>query len=329
MKTTKIITFIICSLTLKALACSDIYSKNSDGELIISNQTYPNILKNDSNLNTSLTQFMGVNALEYSNTNGRNAYFTFSNESPELIDCIYNNSREVNNGFLNRNAICGLNIGINTAIDNYSNIINNISNKEVNFKLNRNIDNEITDKLDIKLNIYKNSDTSITINYNTLNDYIDASPYITISNSGTTILKSSNYFVEYMKIKEDYKIKNITYYNEDGKYVRHSINNTIFSCSLSNNKNLTVIRVHNKNHYIYKNNEHVELKYPHSNESPLSFDNENNIIYFNKGDYAYSITKGKANQYTLSVKNNDKIIFNKSCKNILTPFPSNINEYFN
>ena len=104
---------------------------------------------------------------------------------------------------------------------------------------------------------------------------------------------------------------------------------TLFSCVLSNKKNIMILNNANKNHYIYENKTNVELTYPNKNEHPISFDNKNNIIHFNRGDYEYSITKKKENDYTLSVKNNDKIIFNKSCKNILTPFPSNINEYFN
>ncbi len=151
---------------------------------------------------------------------------------------------------------------------------------------------------------------------------------------------------KYLKLNDDSNLSGFIGYTSDSTNQKYDYNNiksvktylqdklnsgkiNLFSCILHNKKTVIINHQNNKNNYIYKNNDNVELKYPHSNESPISFDNENNIIYFNRGNYTYSITKGKANDYALSIKNNDKIIFNKSCKNILTTFPSNINEYFN
>ncbi|MUJ39061.1 hypothetical protein [Aliivibrio fischeri] len=329
MKITKIIFLIIFSIALKAFAFDKTHYKNNDGELVILGEIYPNVLKKNSSLNISLTQFMDKYALEYTNINGRNVYFTFNKKDPEIIDCIYNNSREINNGFLNRNAICGLNLEINTAINNYSNIINEVSKKEINFNLNRDINNELIDTNNITLNVYKNNNITININYSTLDNYIDAIPYITIKKGNNKVLESKNYFIEYIKTDRDYVINNVIY-NNNMKYEIYSIaNNIIFSCVLDNNKKVTIKNKNNQNQYIYKNNNSIELQYPLSNEKPISFDNGKDTISFSRGGYVYYITKKKINDYKLSVKNDNKIIFNKICKNILTPFPSNINEYFN
>ncbi|TGA68324.1 hypothetical protein VFES401_15715 [Aliivibrio fischeri] len=128
---------------------------------------------------------------------------------------------------------------------------------------------------------------------------------------------------------QEYDYNNI---EEIKKYLQKKLHygeNDLFSCILNNNKKVTLKNKNNQNYYVYRNNNNIELQYPLSNEKPISFDNGKDTISFSRGGYIYYITKKKINDYNLSVKNDNKIIFNKPCKNIITPFPSNINEYFN
>jgi len=127
---------------------------------------------------------------------------------------------------------------------------------------------------------------------------------------------------------EEFKYKTI---DSIKKYLTSKLNlssTRLFSCSLSNNKTVNLIQKNEKVYYTYGTKDNIELAYPTLNESSIKWNTENKIASFNRFAFKYSITQEKENNYSLSVKNNNKIIFYKSCVQVSTPFPSNISEYF-
>ena len=319
---------ILLFLSINTFASQETYLENNNGELVILGKIYSDIL----NSSTYLSEFMGEIALEYENTNSRHTYFTFDSKNKDRIDCIYNESRNSFNGFSNRNAVCGLNITIESAIDNHSNIINEVSNNESSFSLHRNSNGEMLKKQDLSLNIYKDKGYIIDIKYNSLDEYINAKPSIIIKNKNKKLLTSTNYFVVYQKLNDTYKINHILYDNNG--YKKFKIQNSkftdkiLFSCHFNNKKYASIINNNKFNYYIYGKNDVIELKYPTLNEKPITWDNKKKAISFNKKAFKYSIAQDKENNYSLSVKKNNDIIFQKSCDNVSTPFPSNISQYF-
>ena len=212
MKRLKTIVIAFSFLSLNAFASSPTVSENDKGELVIQGQVYPDVLNN----NTYLMDFMGQLALIYDNRNSR-AYFTFNEKG--RIRCIYNSTRSIFNGFLNRNAICDLNLEIQFAIDNYSNIISKINNKGSGFALKRYSEGGLVADQDLSVTLFQdNKSYSIKIKYNDLNDYIAAKPNVVVKDGDKVSLTSADYFILYKKSNDGYKIDQILFKSDESKH---------------------------------------------------------------------------------------------------------------
>ncbi len=202
-----IITFLLLSIFPFATSASNEYSIDGDS-LVVNGKVYDNVLNQGANSSFSLTKAFGSEALFYSSTNGFERYFVFDKYQHDKITCIYNSSRIISNGVVNRNAVCGLEIPITNAIDESSAIIDSVSQIEYNYELERDSDGSVIPFDELKILKYKNKNFELYIKYDGIYDYIDGSSSVLIKNLKSNISREFNdfYFV-YYKLEDGYNLK--------------------------------------------------------------------------------------------------------------------------
>ncbi len=213
----KLFLFVLSIAIYGCAHASTIY-KEGDGDLFILGKQYNDILKKGYSRSVDLVNFNGQPALEMTNVNGVNAIFTFSEEQVDKINCIYNNSRNPMNGILNRNAICGLSIDVVNALDNYSNIINKVSDKENSFVFSEDKLSVFDNGDGLEIEKYKSSDYYANIIYYSLDDFINASPFVEFDIKG-----------HYGKYKDYYFVYDVNYRLNHILYLAKSWNKIIIN----------------------------------------------------------------------------------------------------
>ncbi len=187
------------------------YEVNQDGNLVINNKVYPEILEKGANIDISLTSFVHRPALSYFNVNGFQMYFVFDENDKSKIDCIFNQSRYSYNGLINRNSICGLNISIESIMKEYSKIIDSISYVEDKFKPKRNSEGamEVFDTLNIEK--FKSKNSEVYLSYDDFYSYIDGMAKVKIIdlNDNKVIVSNDFYFMYIKETEEKYILKEV------------------------------------------------------------------------------------------------------------------------
>jgi hypothetical protein len=202
----KLFLFVL-SIAIYGCAHASTVYKEDDGDLLILDKPYNDILKNGYSRSVDLIKFNGQPALELTNVNGVNAIFTFSERQVDKINCIYNNSRNPMNGILNRNAVCGLFIDIVDALDNYSNIIDKVSDKENNFIFSEDKLSVFDNGSGLEIEKYKLNDYYANIMYYSLDDFINSSPVVKFDIKG----HRGKYKYYYFVYDVNYKLNHILY----------------------------------------------------------------------------------------------------------------------
>ncbi|NRB67573.1 MAG: hypothetical protein HRU48_09380 [Vibrio sp.] len=351
MKQTIILLILLASF--KSLSSDKVY-ENIDGELWINNNKFPGILLSNHVESVSLVTFNNKPALEFSNSNNRNTIFTFSEKNPEEISCMYNNSRYIINGFTNRNAICGLKLGVRDAIKSNSNYMPKVSNKEEGFLLSRDEEGDIIEPFPLILEKYKHENDYINIEYRTLDDYINSRPLLEFKLKNKKY-RENNYYIVYNKKGEiDHLLIKSNTEESWHKIIVEPIKkdkfsmcgnniNTVFSCTLYNNNKISLCALGSSFIYRYGTQDNIELEYPNEGEKPLDWrliqgPSLKQEVFFNRGKYNYTLsysidvvdllTAEFLDTYALDVEHNGKSIFSRTCKAVSKPFPPHFGASF-
>lgn len=202
-----LIIFLFISFSISARD----YNVNQEGDLVINNVVYQDILEKGSNIDISLTSFNHRPSLSYFNVNGFQLYFVFDKNNKSKIDCVFNQSRNSYNGLINRNSVCGLNISIKNIKKDYSKIIDSISYVEDNFKAKRNNEGamEVFDTLSIEK--FKSKNSEVYLIYDDFLSYIDGMAKVKIVdlNDDKVIISDNFYFMYIKEIGEKYILKEV------------------------------------------------------------------------------------------------------------------------
>jgi hypothetical protein len=117
----------------------------------------------------------------------------------------------------------------------------------------------------------------------------------------------------------------------------------VFSCTLENNKNVSLCAIGPSFIYRYGVSDNIELEYPNDDEKPLDWrliqgPSLKQEVFFNKGNYSYVLSYAMdvvnlhsaefKDTYALDVEHNGKSIFSRTCKEISKPFPPHFGASF-
>ncbi|WP_333002041.1 hypothetical protein [Vibrio coralliilyticus] len=117
----------------------------------------------------------------------------------------------------------------------------------------------------------------------------------------------------------------------------------VFSCTLENNKQVSLCALGSSFIYRYGTPDNIELEYPNDGEKPLDWrliqgPSLKQEVFFNRGKYNYALSYSMdvvdllsaefQDTYALDVEHNGKSIFSRTCKEVSKPFPPHFGASF-